>query len=125
MSDDSTAVGGGWVTQGTAGGTDVVTALQGISRLLSALVKIFSGSYVTGTFTLAAAATTTVIQPGVKANANISLTPTNASAAQLEGSARALYISTVTPGASFVVSTGNSASATGNETFSYLIKNLN
>ena len=124
MSDDGTSAGG-WGTQGTAGGTDVVTALQGISRLLSSLVKIFSGSYVTGTFTLAAAATTTVIQPGVKANANISLTPTNASAALLEGSSKSLYISAITPGTSFVVATGNAAAAAGTETFSYLIKNLN
>ena len=122
MSDDGTS--GGWA-QGTASSGDIVTALQGISRLLSALVKIFSGSYVTGTFTMAAAATTTVIQPGVKSNAFISLTPTNASAAALVAGVHSPYISTITAGTSFVVATADGGNAAGTETFSYLIKNLN
>jgi hypothetical protein len=124
MSDDGTT-GSFLDQQGTASSGDIVTALQGMTRLLSSLVKVFQGSYVTGTFTLAAAASTTVAQPGVKSSASISLTPTNASAATLEGSAKALYVSAVTSGANFTVSTANAASAAGTETFSYLIKNVN
>lgn len=124
MSDDGTT-GNFSTQQGTASSGDIVTALQGMTRLLSSLVKVFQGSYVTGTFTLAAAASTTVTQPGVKSGASISLTPTNASAATLQGSVKALYVSAVTPGASFTVSTANAASAAGTETFSYLIKNVN
>ena len=39
--------------QGTAGGTDVVTQLQGIVRQLAAWVKAFSGRQTFGSFTLA------------------------------------------------------------------------
>jgi hypothetical protein len=124
MSDDGTT-GNFSNQQGTASSGDVVTALQGMTRLLSSLVKVFQGSYVTGTFTLAAAASTTVTQPEVKSSASISFTPTNASAALLEGSNKALYISAVTPGASFTVTTSSGGAAAGTETFSYLIKNVN
>jgi len=113
-----------WIdSQGTSGGTDIVTALQGMTRLLSSLVKIFQGTYVTGTFTMAAAASTTVSQPSVKSGATILLTPTNASAATLVGSVKAPYISSIAAGVSFAVSTANSTNAAGTETFSYFIKN--
>lgn len=125
MSDDGTTGGVFLNSQGTSSSGDVVTALAGIQRLLSSLVKVFQGSYVTGTFTLAGAATTTVTQPGVKSSASISLTPTNAAAATLMGSVKALYVSAITPGASFTVATANAVASAGTETFSYLIKNVN
>ena len=95
--------------QGTAGGTDVVTQLQGIVRQLAAWVKAFSGRQTFGSFTLAAAATTTVAQVAAEANSSIVISPTNASAAVLVG------------GASFTVATADGGSAAGTETFSYLI----
>lgn len=125
MSDTSGVVqsGPGSWSQGTSSSGDVVTALQGITRLLSSLVQIFQGSFVVGTITLAAAPSTTVSQPGVKSGATILLTPTNASAATLVGSAKSPYISAITAGTSFVISTANATNAAGTETFSYYVKN--
>lgn len=107
--------------QGTAGGTDVVTQLQGIVRQLAAWVKAFSGRQTFGSFTLAAAASTTVSQPAVQANSAISITPTNASAATLVSGAHSPYIASISPGASFTVSTADGGNAAGTETYSYLI----
>lgn len=107
--------------QGTAGGTDIVTALQGIIRQLTAWVKAFQGRQTFGSFTLAAAATTTVTQPAVQANSYIDLAETNASAGTLQGSAKHLYISAIAPGTSFTVATASGVAAAGTETFSYLI----
>lgn len=107
--------------QGTAGATDVVIQLQGIVRQLTAWVQAFNGRLVTGTFTLSAAATTTVAQTAATATSVIQLTPTNAAAATLMGSVKSLYY-TITPGTSFTVHTANGAAAAGTETFSYLIQ---
>ena len=104
-----------------AGVTDVVIQLQGIVRQLTALVQAISGRVVSGTFTLSAAATTTIAEPAVKSLSQISIQPTNSSAATLMGSAKALYISAKTPGTSFAVTTANAAAAAGTETFSYTI----
>lgn len=105
----------------TAGATDVVTQLQGIVRQLGAWVMAFNGRTVVGTFTLAAAATTTVTEPSVKSNSFIYLTPLNASAGTLAGSAKALYISAKVAGTSFTVSTASGGAAAGTEQFSYSI----
>ena len=105
--------------QGTAGVTDAVTQLQGIVRQLSNWVTAFTGRTVYGTFTLAAAATTVVTEPATKSNSFIQLTPTNAAAGTLTGSAKALYVSVKTAGASFTVATASGGSAAGTETFSY------
>ena len=118
--------------QGTAGGTDVVPVLQGVVRqlsnananmltLIAAIESIFPR--VNGTFTLSAAATLTVTQTGVTADSIILLSPTNASAATLMGSAKALYISARTAGASFQVSTASGGNAAGTEVFSYVVVN--
>jgi len=74
-----------------------------------------------GSFTLAAAATTVVNNSNVIALCKIILVPTNAAAATLMGSAKALYISARTAGTSFTVATANAAAAAGTETFDYLI----
>lgn len=105
----------------TAGVTDIVTQLQAIVRQLTALRDAFTGRVISGTFTMAAAATSIIIQPATQSNSSILLTPTNASAATLQGSAKALYISVKTPGTSFTVATANAAAAAGTETFSYTI----
>jgi len=94
---------------GRSGASDVVTQLQGVVRQLSAWVQAFNGRAVTGTFTLAAAATTTVSQPAILATSSIQIFPTNAAAGTLMGSAKALYISVKTPGTGFTVATSNAA----------------
>jgi hypothetical protein len=76
-----------------------------------------------GSFTLSAAATTTVNDTDVTATSTIMLMPTNAAAATLMGSAKALYISARTAGTSFAVSTASAAAAAGTETFEYQLCN--
>ena len=107
--------------QGTAGGTDVVTALQGIIRQLTAWVKAFSGRQTFGSFTLAAAATTTVAQTAVQSNSYVALTATNADAATLIAGVHSPYLSSISPGVSFTIATADGGNAAGTETFSYLI----
>lgn len=111
--------------QGAASLTDVVTQLQGVVRQISSLITTVTAIFprITGSFTLAAAATTTVVQTGIKANSTVLLTPTNAAAATLMGSAKALYISALAAGASFTVATANTVAAAGTETFSYVVVN--
>jgi hypothetical protein len=77
----------------------------------------------TGSFTLGAAATTTVTNANVYSGCRITLTPTNAAAATLMGSAKCLYVSAKTQGTSFAVTTGNGVAAAGTETFDYQINN--
>ena len=108
--------------QGSAGGTDIVTQLQNIARQLGLWVAAFKGRNTFGSFTMAAAASTTVLQPAVQANSYIALTATNASAGALMGSAKYLYLLSISPGISFTVKTANAASAAGTETFSYIIQ---
>ena len=74
-----------------------------------------------GNFILGAAATTVVANTGVTPTSRIILTPTNAAAATLMGSAKALYIAAKTDKTSFTVATANAAAATGTETFDYRI----
>ena len=76
---------------------------------------------IVGSFTLGAAATTVVANVDVTATCTILLTPTNAAAATLQGSAKCLYISARTAGASFTVATASAAAAAGTETFNYRI----
>jgi hypothetical protein len=91
------------------------------NQILSLLVTTLQNLLprVTGTFTLAAAATTTVPQTATQSTSLITLTPLNASAATLMGSNKALYISARTQGASFTVATASGAAAAGSEQFSY------
>lgn len=99
--------------------TDVVTQLQGIVRQLTAWVAAFTGRMISGTFTLAAAPSTTVNQTGVKANSIINLMALNAAAGTLMGSSKSLYISSISPGVSFTVATADSTNAVGTESFQY------
>lgn len=95
---------------------------QILSQLVTALQSIVPR--VAGTFTLAAAATTTVPQTATTSTSFIQLTPLNASAATLMGSAKALYISARTQGSGFTVATANAAAAAGTEQFQYTLVNL-
>lgn len=114
--------------QGSAGGTDIVSTLQGIIRQLTALYTngltliatisaIFPRTF--GTITLAAANQTVVAQPAVKANSQIMLIPTNTAAGTLMGSSKSLYIKAISAGVSFTVGTADGTNAAGTETFSY------
>ena len=105
-----------------AGPQDVVTQLKGIVSQLAALVAAITGRVTFGTFSFTSAvATLTVTQPAVKSNSIITWNPTNASAGTLEGSAKALYVSAIVPGASFTVATASGGNAAGTETFQYVI----
>lgn len=76
-----------------------------------------------GSFTLAAAATTTINDVDVRALSNIALTPTNAAGATLISGAKSLYISNRTEYTSFAVATADGTAAAGTENFSYRIFN--
>lgn len=86
-----------------------------IANILRTLLPRMSGS-----FTLAAAATTVVPQTGIASTSVIALTPTNAAAAALMAGAKSLYVSAKTQGASFTVATADASAAAGTETFNYL-----
>lgn len=105
----------------SAGATDIVTQLQNIVTKLNGVITALSGRVISGTFTMPVAATSTITQPAVQSLSTIQLTPTNAAAATLMGSAKALYISAKVAGTSFTVATGNATNAAGTETFSYTI----
>lgn len=95
---------------------------QILSQIVTALQAIFPR--VAGTFTLAAAATTTVPQAATLSTSNIALTPLNAAAATLMGSNKSLYISARTAGTSFTVATASGAAAAGTEQMGYTLVNL-
>lgn len=99
--------------------TTLKNANQNFSQLLQLLGALFPRT--TGTFTLAAAATTTVSQLDVQSNSIIVPLPTNAAAATLMGSNKSLYVSAKVSGASFTVATASGVAAVGTEQFSYYI----
>lgn len=118
--------------QGSTSSTDIVTALQGIINQLSnsnanmvALTAALQAAFpqVIGSFTLAASASTTVAQTGIKANGFPIWIPTNASAAELEGSVKKLYLASINPGVGFTLTTGSGTAAAGTETMSYILVN--
>lgn len=94
---------------------DMVVAINGWTQ---AFINVWPRT--TGTFTLAVAATTTVPQPAIRATSVVQLSPTNALAATLMGSSKALYVSAITPGTGFTVATADGTNATAG-TFSYAI----
>jgi hypothetical protein len=102
------------VRQLSAGNKDILA-------LVAAIQAVFPR--VSGSFTLGAAASTTVTQPGIAANGFPLLVPTNAAAATLMGSAKALYLSAVVAGASFTVATASGGNAAGTEIFAYVLVN--
>jgi hypothetical protein len=74
-----------------------------------------------GSFTLAAAATTVVANTNVNGASKIILMPTNAAAATLMSSSKALYVSARTFKTSFTVATADGVAAAGTETFEYWV----
>jgi hypothetical protein len=98
---------------------------QNIASLVQATKTAFPTNWSVGTFICSAAASTTVRDSKVKANSAIMPFPTNAAASNLMSGATSLYISAVNAGSSFVLTTANSASAAGTETFVYLLVSPN
>lgn len=120
------AVGDGYSAQ--AGGAslgDQITVLKQTNAQLGNLIQALQAIFprITGSFTLGAAATTTVTQPAITATSRVLLEPTNAAAGTLMGSAKSLYTSALTPGASFTLATASGANAVGTETFNYVVVN--
>ncbi len=116
-------VGGSQSGGGTAAGTTAdINRNQILNGLLDAIRSGFPRTV--GTFTMAAAATLVVPQTATQSTSNISLTALNAAAATLMGSAKSLYISARTQGASFTVATASGAAAAGTEQFQYELLNL-
>lgn len=109
--------------QGSAGGTDIVIALQGIIRQLTAWVQAYQGRQSVGAARLSAAATTVVANTSVQGTSLITLTPTNAAAATLISGSKSPYISALSPGVSFTIATADGTSAAGTETYNYMILN--
>lgn len=103
---------------------DLVNTQQNGVRYLGQLVLALQNflARATGSFTMPAAATSTITDANVSANARVFLQPTNAAAGTLQGSAKCLYISSVSSG-SFVVATASGADAAGTEQFSYMAVN--
>lgn len=106
-------------------GSLVISTLQNGVVAINSLVQAILNSFprITGTFTLAASATTTVAQPSIRATSVVMLSPTNASAGTLMGSTQALYVLSITPGTGFVVKTADATAAAGTEVISYAIFN--
>lgn len=97
---------------------------RNLAELVSVLKTAFSPMNVhTGTFTLAAAATTTVNDTTVKVDSIILLMPITAAAGTVMGSAKSLYVSARTAATSFVVATADGTNPAGTCTFAYLLVN--
>lgn len=117
MSDQGGPVGGNM--------QDLVSKQQQLVIYAGKLVQILTNLFprVVGSFTMAAAATTTVANTDVQSGAIIQLVPSNAAAATLQGSTKYVYPSVVNGGTGFVVATASGGNAVGTETFSYIVWN--
>lgn len=120
MADNSTPLGG------MPNNTEDKLRNQVLSGILLALQTIAAAfPRITGTFTLAAAATKTVAEPRITANSVVSVFPINAAAATLMSGAKSLYWDPAAnvAGASFTVKTADGTNAAGTEQFSYVVIN--
>lgn len=108
-----------------AGIEDLATIGNSTNRLLSELITTILGIFprISGTFTTTAAATNVIVQTGVTGTSIVLLSPTNATAGTLQAGTKSLYVSLLTPGASFTVATADGTAATAGATFSYAIVN--
>lgn len=103
--------------------TDLNSTLQGVVDNLSAMVQAFQNAFprINGTFTLGGGTTTVVTQPSIAASGIPMFVPTNATAALTQRTG-GLYVSAVTAGVSFSIST-QSGTTFGTETFKYIVIN--
>jgi hypothetical protein len=120
---DTTSVSNIVIIANDFSGTNTPMSLGTNPTGITHINNIVGVGTLTGSFTLSAAATTTVTNANVYSACRITLTPTNAAAATLMGSVKCLYVSAKTQGTSFAVTTGNGAAAAGTETFDYQINN--
>ena len=97
---------------------------QILSQLVLTMQNFLGVQGTCGSFTMGAAASTTVAQALVTANSFIFLMPTNAAAATLVAGSSSPYISSKSAGVSFTVATADAGSAAGTETYNYLLVNL-
>jgi hypothetical protein len=113
--------------QNSQSNSQMIGQAQGINKNLSELISVMRNAFplsaFTGTFTCGAAASTVVNNANIKANSKVILTPTNAAAGTLQGSAKCLFRSTIVAGVSFTVTTASGGAAAGTETFDYIIVN--
>ena len=109
---------------------DAITWLKAIANSISGLSQQFAGLIdrvgTAGTFTFPAAASVVVRNVNIKAGSLIELSPANAAAGTLVGSAKCPYAAQVdfVAGVSFTVKTASAAAAAGTEIFYYRIVNL-
>lgn len=103
---------------------DLVSTQKAGVKYLGLIYTILNALFprINGTFTLSAAASTTVSDTRVQATTVISITPKNAAAATLVGSSKSPYIAAVSAGTGFTV-TCASGTAAGTEQFSYMAVN--
>lgn len=104
-------------------GDDTVDNLRNqlLAQIAQAIQAVFPR--ITGSFTMANAASKVVTQTAIAANSIVTLSPTNAAAGTLMAGANSLYHSANTAGASFTVATAGGGSAAGTETFNYIVTN--
>ena len=100
--------------------TAALGQLQGLNQNFAALVAAFKNAFVGnvgGSFTMPASATYTVTNTSVTASSRIFLTPVNAAAGTLQGSAKCLYVTAAN--GNFVVATASGVAAAGTEHFQW------
>lgn len=105
---------------------DLVSTMQGGVQNLGQLVQVMSAIFPRsiGTFILTSgSATTAVAQPKMVANGMVAWFPTNAAAGTLQGSAKNLYLASVSAGVGFSLVTSNGQTAAGTESFTYVAIN--
>jgi hypothetical protein len=102
---------------------DLVSVMKGGVQNLGQLTIAFQDAFprINGTFTLSNATVTVVTQPSIAASGIVLFTPKNATAALTQRTS-GLFVSAVTAGVSFSIST-QSGSALGSEIFSYICIN--
>lgn len=111
---------------------DAITWLKAIATNLSTVAQQFKGlagrAGTVGTFAMPAAASSVIANTAVKTTpaSTILLTPANAAAATLAGSAKNLYAAPAdfVAGVSFTVRTANATAAAGTEIFHYQVLNV-
>jgi hypothetical protein len=103
----------------------IVSQLQLLTSSMSDLLDILTAAFprILGSFTTTATTTQAIPAPTITANAQVNIQPTNATAATLQGGAKALYIASVTAGVGFTVATADGTNATVSATFSYAVTN--
>ena len=117
LNDDQSFIEGNLLYPRQASQAFVVT---GSTNLVFSNNKL-TGASLYGSFTMPAAASSTISNGNVTGGKVIFLMPVNASAATLMGSAKCLYISAAVAFTSFTVATANAVAAAGTEIFAYYI----